>query len=344
MEYCGMDVHKKYSRVCELNEDGDILEEAKFPTTKQALQRRFGNREPMQIVLETGTESAWIAQSLENQGHEVIVAHARRIDLITDNDNKNDRNDAEMLARLGRSDLDLLTETHVRGKGAQRIRAMLKARTGLVQSRTKLANQIRGLVRQAGYTLRSGPPEKLEQIIGESDIPEALLVSVMPLAESVTALTERIDRLSSKLKKIARQIDTVDQLKEIDGVGWQTALCFVVTIENPGRFSSSKKVGAYFGLVPEVQNSGNEDSDTNHTGSITKNGDSMMRYLLVQAAQAMMRSKTDSELKQFAKRIEAKKTNQIAAVACARKLAVVMHTLWKTGREYEPFYHQNHQK
>ena len=138
MEYCGMDVHKKYSRVCELNEDGDILEEAKLPTTKPAIQRRFKDKEPMQIVLETGTESAWIAWCLENAGHEVTVAHARRIKLITDNDSKNDRNDAETLARLGRSDLELLTEAHVRGQGAQRIRAMLKARRRLVESRTKL--------------------------------------------------------------------------------------------------------------------------------------------------------------------------------------------------------------
>jgi transposase len=343
MEYCGMDVHKKYSRVCELNEDGDILEEAKLPTTKPAIQRRFKDKEPMQIVLETGTESAWIARCLENAGHEVTVAHARRIKLITDNDSKNDRNDAETLARLGRSDLELLTEAHVRGQGAQRIRAMLKARRRLVESRTKLANQIRGLARQANCQLPSGKPEQLERIINETDVPEALEVSIRPLAESITALTERIDELTAKLKKVANQLDTVDQLTDICGVGWQTALCFVVTIENPGRFSSSKKVGAYFGLVPEVNNSGNEDSDTNNTGSITKHGDSMMRYLLVQAGHAVMNSRSDSELKQFAERIKAKKTSQVAAVACARKLAVLMHTLWVTGREYDPFYHQNQQ-
>lgn len=341
MIYCGMDVHKKYIRVSQIDEEGDVIGELKLRTKKKFLQRQFDLEEPMRIVLETGTHAAWIARTLRDLGHEVIVAHARRIQLICQSRKKDDRTDAEVLARLGRSDLDLLIDTHVRGEAAQRIRTMLNARRALVESRTKLSNQVRSTVRQAGFRLPDGDPARLPELIEESEIEPILLEAVRPLAEMITELTEQIEEYEETLKEIADRIDVVKRLRQIDGVGWQTALCFVVTIEKPGRFQKSKKVAAYVGLDPTVRNSGNEDSDENNTGSISKRGDSLLRWLLVQAGHSLMRTKKDSELKQFAERIKERKCTQVAAVAAARKIAVLMHVLWVTQRDYERFYHRD---
>ena len=343
MRDCGIDVHDEYSRFFILDEDGSEMLSARVRTTEPAMRAEFDGREPMRIVLESGTHATWLSKLLEECGHEVIVAHARRIQLIAENHRKTDRIDAELLARLLHSDLQLLTESYVRGEEAERVRTALKARKHLVECRTKLSNAIRGLTRKMGHRLDSCTVETLPETFAESDLPDVFKQMLGPLAFTIFALTGWIDKMDRQLEEMAEDYEIVEVFTDIFGVGTKTALAYAATIEDPFRFRRSKKVGAYFGLAPSVSNSGNEKSDENKTGRITKRGDGMVRSLLVQAAQTMLREDSpDSELRNFGKRIERKKGKKKAAVAVARKLSVVMHTLWVTGRDYDPWYYENH--
>lgn len=343
MRYCGMDVHKNYSKVCILDEEGVIKDHGDVVTSEPEIRRRFQGQEPMQIVLESGTHATWLARVLTDCGHEVIVAHARRIQLIAESKRKTDAIDAEILARLLRADMELLTQSHVRGEEAERLRTLLKARRHLIECRTKLSNAIRGFVRKSGYRLESCSTSRLPEVLSEADIPSPLKMVLAPLGFSVFALTGWIQKMDRMLEQKADDYEIVDVFKDICGVGTKTALAYMATIEDPHRFNRSKQVSAYLGLCPSVANSGNEKTGENNTGAITKQGDELVRTLLVQAAHVMLRDgQRDSELRQFGKRIEEKKGKKKAVVAVARKLSVVMHTLWVTGRDYDPFYHQNH--
>lgn len=340
---CGIDVHQNYSRYSIIGKEGDEESAGKVKTTESAIRREFAHRERMRIVLESGTHAGWLSKVLEECGHEVIVAHARRIQLIAENRRKNDKIDAELLARLLRADLNLLTESYVRGEEAERVRTAIKARKHLVDCRTKLSNAIRGLVRKTGYRLESCTTRTIPKAVNDADLPDAWKAVLAPLAFSVFVLTGWIDKMDRQLEEIAENYEIVEVFREICGVGTQTALAYAAAIEDPFRFRRSKQVGAYFGMVPSVSNSGNEDNDQNNTGRITKQGDGLVRSLLVQAAHTMLQEgRPESELRQFGKRIERKKGKKKAAVALARKLCIVMHTLWTTGREYDPWYYENH--
>lgn len=343
MRYCGIDVHKNYSRFCVVNEDGQKVAQGKVRTTEPEIRRQFDGQEPMQIVLESGTHATWLARALDDCGHEVIVAHARRIQLIAESKRKTDAIDAEILARLLRADMELLTQSYVRGEEAERLRTLLKGRRHLVECRTKLSNAIRGFVAKTGHRLESCSTAKLPEVLSAADIPDLLKSVLAPLGFSLFALTGWIEKMDRMLEEAANEYEIVDVFKDILGVGTQTAVAYMATIEDPHRFQRSKQVGAYFGMCPSVANSGNEETDENKTGAITKQGDGLVRSLLVQAAHVMLRDgQRDSELRRFGKRLEDKKGKKKAVVAVARKMSVVMHTLWVTGRDYDPFYYENH--
>src|SRR3989454_2745391 len=149
----GLDVSDRYTYVCVLNFSGGVVDEGRVPTTPEALRRRFSGHGPMRLVLETGTHSPWISRLLEACGHEVLVANARQLRLIAQSDSKNDRADAETLARVGRLDPALLKPIRHRGAEAQLDLALIRARDALVQARTQLVNHVRGAVKAVGGRL-----------------------------------------------------------------------------------------------------------------------------------------------------------------------------------------------
>lgn len=226
----------------------------------------------MQIVLESGTHATWLAKVLADCGHEVTVAHARQVKLIAESKNKTDEIDAEILARLLRADPELLCESYLRGEETERLRTLLKARRHLVECRTKLSNAIRGFCQKSGYRLDSCSTAKLAEVLGEAEIPGPLKTALAPMGFSVFALTGWIQKMDRMLEKEADQYEIIDVFKDICGVGTKTALAYMATLEDPHRFERSKQVGAYLGLCPSVDNSGNEKTDENNTGPITKQG------------------------------------------------------------------------
>jgi transposase len=309
------------------------------PTTKKGLSRIFGAAgQKGRLALEVGTHSPWVSRHLRSLGYEVIVANPRRTRLIAASSNKNDRLDAEALARLARFDPKLLFPIHHRGETAQADLAVIRSRAALVEARTRLINVARGLSKSCGERLRSCDAQYVNEELAQ-DLPEGLRSTLTPLLQQIGGLSARIRAYDACIEEIARQrYPEVALLTAVAGVGVLIALTFVLTLEDPNRFQRSRDVGPYLGMRPRRRQSSQSDPEL----GISKEGDPYLRKLLVQAAQLTLRRRgSDSDLRRFGQRLAArggKAAKRKAVVAVARKLAVLMHHLWATGETYEPLH------
>lgn len=334
----GLDVGDDYSHSAVLDSRGELREETRVSTTRKALTEYFSVAERLRVVLEAGTHSRWISRLLEELGHEVIVANPRRLKLIYQSDSKTDRADAECLARLGRIDARLLSPIFHRSEQAQADLSLVRSRDVLVKSRTQMVNSVRGMVKGFGGRLKKCSTASFHRQAREStELDEALKPAVMPILDMIEQLTREIARFDRMVKQIAdTRYPETHRLSQPSGVGALTSLAFVLTLEDPHRFSSSRKVGSYLGLRSRKDKSGNRDPELR----ITKAGDSMMRRLLVGSAQYILGPfGPDCDLRRWGLKLAArggKNAKKRAVVAVARKLAVLLHHLWVTGADYDP--------
>jgi transposase len=334
-----LDLGDKYSYLFLIDqESGEVVEEGRLRTTPEALRRRFGSEQPMRIAIEAGTHSPWVSRVLEECGHEVLVANARKLRLIYANKRKTDEVDAENLARLARLDPKLLYPLKHRGEDSQAHMAIIRSRQALVGARTQLVNHVRGAVKSFGARLPKCPARSFHKRASEH-IPEALLPALGPILEQIGSLTERIRDYERQLEAISKEhYPETELLRQVEGVGGLTALTFVLTLEDPYRFERSRSVGAYLGLVPATERSGERDPQRR----ISKEGDQMLRKLLVGSAHYILGPfGSDSDLRRHGEKIASrgsKNSKKRAAVAVARKLAVLLHRLWVTAEVYDPLY------
>jgi transposase len=341
----GLDLGDKYSYLCLIDTDsGEVIEEGRLRTTPEAFRRRFASeRPPMRIALETGTHSPWVSRLLEGLGHEVLVANARKLRLIYSNKRKTDEVDAENLARLARVDPKLLYPLKHRGEDSQAHMAIIRSRQALVDCRTQLVNHVRGAVKSFGARLPKCPARSFHKRAQEH-IPEALMPALEPVLEQIASLTERIRDYDRKLEAISEEhYPETELLRQVEGIGPLTALTFVLTLEDPYRFEKSRSVGAYLGLVPARDQSGERDPQRR----ISKEGDEMLRKLLVGSAHYILGPfGSDSDLRRHGEKIASrggKNSKKRAAVAVARKLCVLLHRLWVSGEIYDPL-HNAHRR
>ena len=332
MEYCGIDLHTEYSQICILDEEGEVMETSRVRTSRKALEGYF-RRDPMRVVMEAGGSSPWVSRLVESVGHEVVVCSPRRVRLIAESKLKNDRVDAEVLARLVRIDPEFLKPIQHRSEEAQLLRANLKVRSAMVEARTKWINTVRGLLRSFGYKVAGKSPGTFVDRVNRMKLPDELRAVIEPLLEQLDLLSGEIKRRNEHVEEMVKDLPEVAHLREIPGVGPVVATYFVLTIDDPDRFRNSRDVASFFGLRPSMR----ESASVSHFGRITKEGDPEMRRLLVQAAHAFLLTKADSELKTWALALAQRKGKGKAAVALARKLAVLMHHLWVTGEVYQAF-------
>ncbi len=336
----GLDLGDKYSYLCLIDqESGEVLEEGRLRTTPEALRRRFGSHEqPLRIAIEAGTHSPWVSRVLEECGHEVLVANARKLRLIYANKRKTDEVDAENLARLARLDPKLLYPLKHRGEDSQAHMAIIRSRQALVGARTQLVNHVRGAVKSFGARLPKCPARSFHKKASEH-VPEALRPALEPILETIGSLTERIRDYERQLETISKErYPETELLRQVEGIGPLTALTFVLTLEDPHRFEKSRCVGAYLGLVPATDRSGDRDPQKR----ISKEGDEMLRKLLVGSAHYILGPfGSDSDLRRHGEKIASrggKNAKKRAAVAVARKLSVLLHRLWVSAEVYEPLY------
>jgi len=316
-----LDLGDRNSWYCVLDETGGIQLEQRVRTTAKALQEVFGAMPRSRIALEIGTHSPWISRLLGDLGHEVIVANARKVRLIGESRKKDDRLDAQTLARLARIDPELLYPVKHRSAQAQADLMMIRARAGLVRARTGLRNM------------------DLEEAEGLS--PE-LQRALEPLLATIEELSERIVEYSDRIEALAQTgYPQVELLKQIKGVGTLIALTFLLTLEDPHRFGKSRDVGGYLGLQPGRRKSGESEPQLH----ISKEGDPYLRTLLVQGAQHILGPfGIDCDLRRWGLKLAergGRNGKKRAIVATARKLAVLLHHLWVSGEVYEPLHNSS---
>ena len=292
MEYCGIDLHTEYSQICILDEEGEVMETSRVRTSRKALEGYF-RRDPMRVVMEAGGSSPWVSRLVESVGHEVVVCSPRRVRLIAESKLKNDRVDAEVLARLVRIDPEFLKPIQHRSEEAQLLRANLKVRSAMVEARTKWINTVRGLLRSLGYKVAGKSPGTFVDRVNRMKLPDELRAVIEPLLEQLDLLSCEIKRRNEHVEEMVKDLPEVAHLREIPGVGPVVATYFVLTIDDPDRCRNSRDVATIVGRRPSML----ESASVSHFGRITKEGDPEMRRLLVQAAHACLLTKADSELK-----------------------------------------------
>ena len=306
--------------------------------TAKGLQDIFGAMPRSRIALEIGTHSPWISRLLRELGHEVIVANARKVRLIGESRKKDDRLDAQTLARLARIDPELLCPVKHRSAKAQADLMMIRARAGLVRVRTGLVNTARGLAKSYGERLRGCNVRNMNAEKAEGLSPE-LQAALQPLLAALESVSERITEYNERIEKLAQaRYPQVAVLKQVKGVGTLIALTFLLTLEDPHRFSKSRDVGGYLGLQPGRRNSGQSEPQMH----ISKEGDPYLRTLLVQGAQHILGPfGVDCDLRRWGLKLAergGRNGKKRAIVATARKLAVLLHHLWVSGEVYEPLH------
>jgi transposase len=332
----GLDLGDRSSWYCVLDEAGQVVLEQRLSTTPKAMKEVFGGMPHSRIALETGMHSPWVSRVLNELGHEVIVAHARNLRLIGESRKKDDRLDAQTLARLARIDPQLLSPVKHRSAKAQADLTVIRARAGLVRARTALVNTARGLAKSYGERLRGCNVRNMNAEKAEGLSPE-LQRALEPLLAGIESLSERIAEYNQRIESLAQKsYPQVALLKQVKGVGTLIALTFLLTLEDAHRFRKSRDVGCYLGLQPGGRNSGQSEPQMH----ISKEGDPYLRTLLVQGAHHILGPfGVDCDLRRWGLRLAergGRNGKKRAIVATARKLAVLLHRLWVSAEVYEP--------
>lgn len=336
----GIDLGDIRHAVCITNSDGDILVEKSIVNRREQLEELAKEYPGALIAIEVGGHSPWISRLLTSCGAEVVVANARKLRAIYENDRKCDQLDARMLAKLVRVDRDLLKPIQHSSEETQRDYISIKLRTNLVRQRVNIISCVRFTLKSLGVRLPAPSTPSFvnaaRAYLEANDLLD-LLAIIEPSLAAIDSISAQIKTLD---KKIADDIDSkyseASRLQQIPGVGPVSALSYVLAVETPERFSDARDAGAYFGLVPRRDQSGETDKQL----PITKAGNQHVRQLLVQNAQYILgHYGPDCDLRRYGLRLAArggKAAKRKAVVAVARKLSVLMLVLWKNQSDYVP--------
>jgi len=276
----GLDLGGTFSHVFGLGPGLEVVADERIDTSAERITSYFGALEPALVVLEAGPTSRWVHDVIEECGHEVLVANPRQIPSIYASTKKTDRHDAEILARLGRVDPQLLAPIKLRSLDYQVHLSMVRTRALLVSQRTELINHTRSICTGFGHRLPKCDGHYFHRKVANA-IPDFLEPLLSRVLEQIGNLTEQIKRFDKEIEALCEtEYPETANLRAVQGVGALIALVFVLTLHDPKRFATSRKVGAFLGLVPRL------DHSCTHAPQlrITKAGDSYLRQLLVSAA------------------------------------------------------------
>ena len=326
--YAGLDVSDKMTHVCVVDGSGKIVWAGACATDPEVIARTLKARAPglARVVLETGPLSAFLYHGLYERGAPVICVCARHAKgVLSVRMNKSDPHDAEGLAQMART--GWFKAVRIKDEATHMVRARLKIREQLIDARQALAGQLRGLLKLFGLrlgkvTTSNKRRERLVALFAQKPELEPIMT---PLIESLEAIETQIAGSSRQLAAQAAADPVTARLMTAPGVGPITALVFKTSIEDPGRFARSEDAGAFAGLAPRRNQSGERDI----RGRISKAGDPMLRSALYEAANSLLgRLKRPCALRTWGKRLAETKGAKRARVAVARKLAILLHRLW----------------
>lgn len=331
MNYCGIDLACKTSAFCIMNEKCEVIHECESETDEDGLRRALQNYTELRCVLEASPLAEWIATELEKLGHEVVVIDARKAKAVITTKKKTDVLDARNLARMAVT--GWYTEVHRKSEEARLMRTYLKSREGILKVRKQLVAQIRGLLRAHGIKVGQVSAGRFESRVRELvELRCAeMQPAIIPLLSLLRAARSSEADMTRKIRDIARSNLQCRLLMTTPGVGELVACAYVSTIDDPLRFKRSDQVPAYIGLVPSIYQSG----DVAYRGRTTKQGDGLLRMMLVEAAQVILtRCRGSSDLKAWGQSLAKRKGHGKAKVAVARKLSMILYRMWVTQQAF----------
>jgi transposase len=334
MKNVGMDLGKKQSDVCVIDEHGEVVERYRIRTNKKALSGRFINVPRCKIAIEACRDSGWVSRHLKKLGHTVVVVDTTRARSvgIGHGRRKTDRRDAEALARALHA--GVVPRAHVLSKKAQRLRDVLQTRHQLVSYRAQIVTMLRGQLQAEGIVVAPCETAKFAQNLRASGLEQVQRSHVRSMLAVLGEINVQIASLEIQLKGLAKQHEAYERLCSVTGVALVVCLSFIAALDDPRRFNNAHQVQAYLGLVPSEYTTGGK----RRLGRVTRCGNGMARRMLVQAAHSMMRSKRRQEdpLVLWARQVEKRRGKKKAAMALARRLAGVLWAMWIDGTFYDP--------
>jgi transposase len=334
-QYVGLDVSMEETKIHVLDEEGRRVWRGKCRSHPDAVEAALRQHAPdaVKIGLETGPLTPWLWTELTQRGFPMVCLDARHAKRVLDmNVNKTDDNDADGLAHIVRS--GWYREVRVKSQDAMRIKSLTGARGQLLATATRLSNQIRGIMKTFGLVVpksQGGIFERnVQALLGGRDDVAAIVRPLLQVWRTVRAQTATLDR---RLMAVARDNASCRLLMTMPGIGAITAVSFVAAVETPDTFKRSSSVGAWLGLTPRRYQSGEVDYD----GHISRRGDAHLRGLLYEAATVLLtRVRGDSGLRRWGLDLKKRLGFKRATVALARKMAVVLHAMWRSGKDFDP--------
>jgi transposase len=331
VQHAAIDLGSKESQICIRQPDGTIVDERKYPTRK--LEELFTKWEPSRVVIEASAEAFRVADAAIAAGHQVRVVPPTLVRLLGVGERgvKNDQRDARHLSRA--STQTEIPSVHIPSKEARELKSVCGARDVLIETRTKLVNNVRGWMRTQLWRVRGTLvtlPDRLRahaESLGTT-LPEHIERQLRLLA----VVSEEVQAADKQLRKTADEHVVCRRLMTIPGIGPVTAIRFVAAIDDPTRFSSAHRIQSYIGLTPGEDSSSQRERRT----SITKAGPASVRRNLIQAAWVAFRFRPSDPMVRWATEIRERRGKFIAVVALARKMAGVMYALWRDQTNYCP--------
>jgi transposase len=331
MVYGAIDLHMRASQIRIIDDAGVVQRDQRVPTTRERLIQAFASHGPMRILLETGTESEWVAQVLEAAGHDVVVADPNYAPMYGESTRriKTDRRDVAALAEANRR--GWYRHAHRTSAVQRDTKQILRSRRLLVQMRTSAVSLVRALLRQSGYRLGTGSCETVPARVARLAVTGALADTLAPLCRQVAGLTTEIHALDARLQTRTAADAIVARLRSVPGIGVIVATTFRAFVDRHERFAHAGQVSAAIGLVPREDSS----AERRHRGHITKAGPRELRSLLVQAAWVCWRHPGSATLRLWVDRLAARRGKRIAVVALARRLSRILYAIWRDGSSFD---------
>lgn len=326
MNYCGIDLASRTTALCIVDADDKVLAELSITTDRQSLQTALKRFPALHAVVEAAPLAEWCKREMNALGYHCDIIDTRAAQGMFRARKKTDRHDARTLAKMART--GWYSPVHAKSSEARQARTQLSVRSGLMSIRISLHNQVLGLLRANALVVKKSEKgvrfaDKIRALLTEQPV---LLAVLEPLLSAWSHVQTQLYQIDRGLHRAAKSTSETQRLMQVPGIGKLTALAFVATMDDPTRFKNAKQVGDYFGLAPGIYQSG----DTEVRGRITRQGDRLVRTLLVEAANTVLyHYRGKWSLKSWALRLKEKKGAGKARVALARKLAILLWTLWK---------------
>ena len=330
MAYAGIDIANRTSSVCVVDARGGVEHEVTVATEETALVAALGSQPGRRVVVEAAPLAEWVARVLECAGHEPVIIDARAAKHLVSSAKKTDARDARTLAQISRT--GWYTAVHRKSTQARLQRSRIQARQAMVRTYTRMGAQMRGLLRAHGVRVGRSSAGQLGERVREraaAEVPD-LAPWLEPLIEVYEQALAQARSLERALARGARRDELSQRLQSVPGVGPMVSMVYIATVDDPWRFRSHDEVADYIGLAPRVYQSG----DCQFHGRISREGDKLLRWHLVEAAQALLTRGADCALKRWGRRLAERKGQAKAKVAVARKLAGLLLRLWVTGERF----------